>query len=43
MRKGGTWHARNRFEALHVSEIRDGEPLYLLVRHRTEARLRGDP
>ncbi len=29
-------------EALHVGEVRDGEPLYVLVRHQAEARLRGD-
>ncbi|MFN8678858.1 MAG: LuxR C-terminal-related transcriptional regulator [Thermomicrobiales bacterium] len=29
-------------EALHVGEVRDGEPLSVLVRHRAEARLRGD-
>lgn len=29
-------------EALHVGEVQDGEPLYVLVRHRAEAQLRGD-
>ena len=29
-------------EALHVGDVSDGEPLYVLVRHQTEARLRGD-
>ncbi|MFN8661200.1 MAG: LuxR C-terminal-related transcriptional regulator [Thermomicrobiales bacterium] len=29
-------------EALHVGEVRDGEPLHVLVRHQVEARLRGD-
>jgi ATP/maltotriose-dependent transcriptional regulator MalT len=29
-------------EALHVGEVRDGEPLYVLVRHRAEVRLRGE-
>jgi predicted ATPase/DNA-binding CsgD family transcriptional regulator/DNA-binding XRE family transcriptional regulator len=29
-------------EALHVGEVQDGEPLYVLVRHQPETRLRGD-
>lgn len=29
-------------EALHVGDVSDGEPLYVLVRHQLEARLRGD-